>query len=1221
MKVNNLYSLSKTLRFELKPLTFNKKGELVENKEVIKLVDADEKKADAYKKVKLYLDELHREFICKVFTDFEISSEELEAAYNAFKPLSNGSYKEEQKESFEDIQKKLCKKITKYVCEDDEKKDLFGKKVIALLKDRFKSDEEAEKLISEFDQFTTYFNGYNQSRENIYNQKLSERLIKDNLPKHFHNIKHYSKIKDSLSSELSQLSRDFQINTDELFSVSYFNETTTQSGIDKYNEIIGGRSEKEGQKTKGLNEYINEYNTRHKKEKNPLPKFKQLYKQILSKTESNSFRYSELQDIHELIKEIDIYYEKLNQKVLTTKTLKQLFGNLASSDSDYKLNNIYISMPYINFISNKVFGQWDYITSEIKNVSSDDKSLASIIKALESEDNNSKNKKVISLSLLQQVLSKNDFAELMKYFTEMKVLQRNYQNQDLNLFETINEAYTNYLKDKENINNIKKLLDAVKDLQNFVRIFVTVETVDTDAAFYNVLDEQYATLREVISLYNRARNLATKKPYSLEKFKINFNCPTLLNGWDVNKEQDNLSILLKKDGYYYLGIIDSKQKKSAFEKLNQKSSESEEDCYEKMEYKLLPGANKMLPKVFFSKKGIDEFNPSANLLRKYKEGYHKKGDSFDINFCHELIDFFKASINKHKDWSKFDFQFSPTESYEDMSNFYREVETQGYKLTFRNISANIIYDLVKTGKLYLFKIYNKDFSEYSHGTPNLHTMYWNALFDEDNLRNVVYKLNGEAEIFFRKKSIDENKIIKHKANEPISQRRNPNMSSIFDFDLIKDRRFTVDKFQFHVPITLNFKASGKDNINDLVREYIKNSEDISVIGIDRGERNLLYYSLIDSKGNIKEQGSLNEINGIDYRTLLDNKEKERKRAREEWQEIEKIKDLKTGYLSQVIHKIAELMIKNKAIVVLENLNGGFKRSRIKFEKQIYQNFERRLIDKLNYLVIKSKKDKMDEGGLLNAYQLTSKFNSFEKLGIQSGFLFYIPAWNTSNIDPTTGFVNLFQTKYKNIEKAREFINKFKDIRYNKKENYFEFEVDDYSKFTDKSIGDKKDWIICTYGNRIIHKSEKGTNNCDLTHEFCNLFEQYQIRLDHLKEDCGNKTEANFFKRFLKLFEYTVQLRNSYKQEEEDLFCSIDTDNCNDIEEKERKRDYILSPVKNKKGEFFDSRKASKFQPIDADANGAYNIARKGLMVIERIKKGEKIKISNEDWLNFAQKDC
>ena len=72
-------------------------------------------------------------------------------------------------------------------------------------------------------------------------------------------------------------------------------------------------------------------------------------------------------------------------------------------------------------------------------------------------------------------------------------------------------------------------------------------------------------------------------------------------------------------------------------------------------------------------------------------------------------------------------------------------------------------------------------------------------------------------------------------------------------------------------------------------------------------------------------------------------------------------------------------------------------------------------------------------------------------------------------------------------------------------------------------------------------------------------------------------------------------------------------------EKERKKDYILSPVKSKNGEFFDSRKASHSFPIDADANGAYNIARKGLMVIKQIKRDE-IKISNEDWLNFAQKN-
>ena len=36
---------------------------------------------------------------------------------------------------------------------------------------------------------------------------------------------------------------------------------------------------------------------------------------------------------------------------------------------------------------------------------------------------------------------------------------------------------------------------------------------------------------------------------------------------------------------------------------------------------------------------------------------------------------------------------------------------------------------------------------------NLHTMYLKNLFSEENLKNIVLKLNGEAEVFFRKSSI------------------------------------------------------------------------------------------------------------------------------------------------------------------------------------------------------------------------------------------------------------------------------------------------------------------------------------------------------------------------------------------------------------------------------------------------------------------------------------
>ena len=170
----------------------------------------------------------------------------------------------------------------------------------------------------------------------------------------------------------------------------------------------------------------------------------------------------------------------------------------------------------------------------------------------------------------------------------------------------------------------------------------------------------------------------------------------------------------------------------------------------------------------------------------------------------------------------------------------------------------------------------------------MHTLYWKMLFDEENLKDVVYKLNGEAEVFFRKSSITVQSPT-HPANSPIKNKNKDNQKkeSEFKYDLIKDRRYTVDKFLFHVPITMNFKSVGVSNINQLVKRHIRSATDLHIIGIDRGERHLLYLTVIDSRGNIKEQFSLNEIvneyNGNTYRTdyheLLDTREGERTEAR------------------------------------------------------------------------------------------------------------------------------------------------------------------------------------------------------------------------------------------------------------------------------------------------------------------------------------------------------
>ena len=70
-------------------------------------------------------------------------------------------------------------------------------------------------------------------------------------------------------------------------------------------------------------------------------------------------------------------------------------------------------------------------------------------------------------------------------------------------------------------------------------------------------------------------------------------------------------------------------------------------------------------------------------------------------------------------------------------------------------------------------------------------------------------------------------------------------------------------------------------------------------------------------------------------------------------------------------------------------------------------------------------------------------------------------------------------------------------------------------------------------------------------------------------------------------------------------------------------DYILSPVADRNGRFYDSSKCGPSLPNNADANGAFNIARKGLMLVNRILNtpiNEKLSlaISNEDWLKYAQ---
>ncbi len=1218
------YSLSKSLRFKLIPQ--GKTQEYVEKE----ILQKDFERSLDYQKVKKIIDRYHRMVIESVLNKTMISG---------LGEYSNLYFKEnkddKEKKAVAKLEENMRKEIAKNFKDNESIKRIDKKFLIREDLPQYLTDESEKALVANFYEFSTYFSGFNTNRMNMYvadekSTAISFRIVNQNLPKFFNNIKVFKKVQEFLPAEKieevqNNIKPIYDVDIKDVFSVEYFNFVLSQSGIDRYNQILGGYTKENGVKIQGLNEIINLHNQKHADKK--IPKLTALYKQILSDRDTLSFIPEKFESDEDLFNSLRLCFDDKADEDRTFASCLDEMNSLICNIHTYDLNEVFVKNSlYITEISNLTVGSWSVISQAIKDeYDSNFKGKIKNIEDYEKKRRSNINKtESYSLSQLQTYIdtdNKENKKIVDTLIDKAKELTTQIKQSHEDLEEFLAVPYStdeNLISDDKSIDIIKTFLDSVKEFQSLALMLSgTGKEEKRSNVFYGLYDSLKDRINSFNYLYDKIRNYLTQKPYSSDKYKLTFNNSTLLDGWDKNKEESNLSVLFRKDSKYYLGIMNKR-----FNKVFRNSVDPNSDeCYEKMDYKLLPGPNKMLPKAFLSKKGIDTFNPSDEIIQNYNKGTHTKGDNFSLKDCHTLINYFKDSIKEYENWKSFDFNFSDTETYRDISAFYREVSEQGYKINFTKIDSLYIDNLVEEGKLYLFQLYNKDFSEHSKGKPNLHTMYFKALFSEENLQNVVYKLNGGGELFYRKASIK--KIIEHPKNQPVENKNklNNKKTSCFSYDLIKDKRFTVDQFTLHFPITINFKSAEQNNINFNVKEMLREGEDQHIIGIDRGERHLIYVTVINSKGEIKEQYSLNEIVNeyggntykTDYHSLLDTKEKDRKKAKQNWKTVENIKELKEGYISQVVHKICLLVERYDAIIAMEDLNSGFKNSRIKVEKQTYQKFEKMLIDKLNLYVNKNKAE--DEiGGLLYPYQLTNKFESFKKMGKQNGIIFYIPAWLTSKIDPSTGFVDLLKPKYTSIEKSHKFIASFDSIKFNELENHFEFEFN-YDNFERGSTDFKKNWTVCSNGSRIesfrneAKNSEWDSKTIILTDEFKKLFEEYGIdyKQADLKNAINSQTTAKFYKSLLKLIALCLQMRNS---------------------ETGTNIDYLISPVKNSDGKFYNSEDytgENAVLPSNADANGAYHIAKKTLWVVQQIKESEYEKlndvilaISNKDWLEFTQ---
>ena len=330
-----LYPVSKTLRFELRPV--GRTQEWIEKNHVL---EHDGKRAEDYPRVKELIDAYHK--IC--------ISESLKGVALDWCPLRDAIERnrqeksDESKTALEEAQTKMrleiCKKLAKFEhYQELVKADTPSKLINGIL--------PHDKALDTFNKFAVYFEGFQENRRNIYSSEaistgVAYRLVHDNFPKFLANIEVFENIKEICPEVIQQVATEMApflegVMIEDVFTVSYYNAVLTQNGIDYYNQILGGVA-KDNQKYRGINEFVNLYRQAHpelaakKKSLTMVP----LFKQILSDRETLSDIARPIESEKQLIEVINNFYQRITNFDINGKNVnvvKELTDLVLSIDT------------------------------------------------------------------------------------------------------------------------------------------------------------------------------------------------------------------------------------------------------------------------------------------------------------------------------------------------------------------------------------------------------------------------------------------------------------------------------------------------------------------------------------------------------------------------------------------------------------------------------------------------------------------------------------------------------------------------------------------------------------------------------------------------------------------------------------------------------------------------------------------------------------------------
>ncbi|MBI3421019.1 MAG: hypothetical protein HY006_03065 [Candidatus Sungbacteria bacterium] len=353
------YSLSKTLRFELRPI-WNTQEMLDDKRSPV--IEHDRVRHEKYKAMKGWLDVLHREFIEDSLRDFKFV--DLKVYKSALEIWQKDKKSKQAKDTLvrteADLREEIvnCFEKTANTWVTSEQYKLLGLKkegigilfeagVFKLLKERFKDEGDVtiggNTIFDDWNKWTGYFKKFFETRKNFYKSDdtstaVAYRIVNQNLRRFCENMEVFKDVQIK-GIDVSEVERNFGVSCADIFSLESYSICVLQIGIDNYNKIIGGKIRGKDKKIQGINELINKY-----RQDNPgknIAFLKMLDKQIHS--EKEAFIESIKTDA-ELIEKLRTFYQNADTKV---QTFKKLIADIANDQSGYDLNKIYLSKEAI----------------------------------------------------------------------------------------------------------------------------------------------------------------------------------------------------------------------------------------------------------------------------------------------------------------------------------------------------------------------------------------------------------------------------------------------------------------------------------------------------------------------------------------------------------------------------------------------------------------------------------------------------------------------------------------------------------------------------------------------------------------------------------------------------------------------------------------------------------------------------------------------------------